>query len=269
LNRLLDVGGASGTWTIEFLRANPSGSATIFDLPPVIPLAEKRLKEAGLSGRVKLVKMNFCTDQLPKGCDLAWVSAIVHQNSRLQNRRLFRRVYRAMNAGGRPRNQRRLGIRRKRFKSERRATGNTLIEGHEVRLGESWRTGAVLISWNHVLHCPVDLTGSRNVALHEFAHQLDEENGSADGAPILPRTSMYAAWARILGREYQALSEDAVANRPTLIDKYGATNPAEFFAVVTEYFSEQPQQLRERYFELYEELKLYYGQDPAKVDSAT
>jgi precorrin-6B methylase 2 len=100
-NRLLDVGGASGTWTIAFLHTNPSCSATIFDLPPVIPLAEKRLTEAGLRQRVKLVKGNFYTDCLPKGCDLAWVSAIVHQNSRHQNRMLFRKVFRALDNGGR------------------------------------------------------------------------------------------------------------------------------------------------------------------------
>jgi Mlc titration factor MtfA (ptsG expression regulator) len=146
-----------------------------------------------------------------------------------------------------------------------RVMGNIVVEGHEMRAGESWQTGAVVISWNHVLHRPTDPGGSRNVALHEFAHQLDQEKGVADGAPVLPKSSMYGAWARILSREYQALSEAADADRPTLLDKYGATNPAEFFAVVTEYFFEQPQQIKERHPELYEELKLYYGQDPART----
>jgi MtfA peptidase len=145
----------------------------------------------------------------------------------------------------------------------RRGPGNQVTENHEIRAGESWRTGAVVISWNHVLHRPVDQSGSRNVALHEFAHQLDQEDGSVNGAPLLPSTSMYGAWARILGREYQKLSEDATAGRPTFLDKYGATNPAEFFAVVTEYFFEQPVQLKKLHQELYEELKLYYRQDPA------
>ena len=146
----------------------------------------------------------------------------------------------------------------------RRVEGNIVIEGHELRAGESWRTGAIVISWNHVLHRPADPSGSRNVALHEFAHQLDEENGSADGAPVLPRSTTYAAWARILGREFEALAEAAATNRPTLLDKYGATNPAEFFAVITEYFFEQPLQLKERHPELYEELKLFYQQDPGQ-----
>ena len=141
--------------------------------------------------------------------------------------------------------------------------GNMVIEGHEMRAGESWNTGAVVISWNHAFHRPGDPQGGRNVVLHEFAHQLDQEDGSVDGAPLLPKTSMYRAWARILGREYQSLVEAADANRPTLLDKYGATNPAEFFAVVTEYFFEQPTQLKAQHPELYDELRLYYQQDPA------
>ncbi len=146
---------------------------------------------------------------------------------------------------------------------------NEIVEAHEQRMGESWRTGAVVISWNHVLHRPSDPSGGRNVALHEFAHQLDGENGFVDGAPALPRTSMYRAWARVLSKEYHALGEAADADRPTFLDKYGATNPAEFFAVVTEYFFEQPQQLKQLHPELYEELKLYYRQDPARTGSAT
>src|ERR1035438_10241133 len=98
---LLDVGGASGTWTIAFLEANPSGTATIFDLPHVIPMARKRLRKLGLSGRVRAVAGDFYRDELPRGADLAWVSAIVHQNSREQNRRLFRKVFRALEPGGR------------------------------------------------------------------------------------------------------------------------------------------------------------------------
>ena len=147
----------------------------------------------------------------------------------------------------------------------RSGPGNTILEGHEIRVGESWRTGAVVISWNHVLRRPADSGNARNVVLHEFAHQLDTQKGIADGAPALPQTSMYRTWARILGREYRALSEAADTGRPTFLDKYGATDPAEFFAVVTEHFFEQPHQLKERHPELYEELKSYYRQDPART----
>jgi SAM-dependent methyltransferase len=98
---LLDVGGASGTWTLAFLRACPAAQATLFDLPLVIPMARRRLAAAQLSRRVKLVPGDFMQDRLPNGADLAWVSAIVHQNSRAQNRRLFSKVFRALVPGGR------------------------------------------------------------------------------------------------------------------------------------------------------------------------
>ena len=98
---LLDLGGASGTWTIPFLRLNPQARATIFDLPEVIAMARRTMKRAGLAGRVDLVAGNYTRDALPPGADLAWVSAIVHQNSRAQNRAMFAKVFRALEPGGR------------------------------------------------------------------------------------------------------------------------------------------------------------------------
>ena len=97
---LLDVGGASGTWTIAFLRSQPDAVATLFDLEHVIPLAEQRVAEAGLSHRVRLVGGDFLVDPLPSGADLAWVSAIVHQNSHEENRRLFSAIGTALQDGG-------------------------------------------------------------------------------------------------------------------------------------------------------------------------
>lgn len=98
---VLDVGGASGTWTMAFLRACPAATATLFDLPEVLPLARQRLVAAGLASKVRLVGGDFLADPLPAGADLAWVSAIVHQNSRDQNRRLFARAFAALTPGGR------------------------------------------------------------------------------------------------------------------------------------------------------------------------
>ncbi|MCL2647140.1 MAG: methyltransferase domain-containing protein [Phycisphaerales bacterium] len=97
---LLDVGGASGTYTIAFLRANRQARATIFDLPQVLPQAKERLSEAGMSRRVELVAGDFYVDRLPQGADLVWLSAIVHQNSRQQNRVLFENIFRALVSGG-------------------------------------------------------------------------------------------------------------------------------------------------------------------------
>jgi hypothetical protein len=98
---LLDLAGASGTWTIPFLRRNPTATATIFDLPEVIPMAETRVQAAGMADRVRLVAGDYETDELPAGADLVWVSAIVHQNSRPQNRAMFRKAYAALVPAGR------------------------------------------------------------------------------------------------------------------------------------------------------------------------
>ena len=97
---LLDIGGASGTWTIAFLRAVPEARATLFDLPSVISMAERRIAEAGLGDRVALVAGDFYTDDLPDGADMAWLGAVCHQNSREKNRALFVKVHKALKDGG-------------------------------------------------------------------------------------------------------------------------------------------------------------------------
>lgn len=100
-NKLLDVGGASGTYTIAFLKASPSMRATLFDRPAVIEMARDRLKSAGLLDRVDLVAGDFYRDGFPPGHDLAFVSAIIHQNSPEQNEELYRKIHRALDDGGR------------------------------------------------------------------------------------------------------------------------------------------------------------------------
>jgi ubiquinone/menaquinone biosynthesis C-methylase UbiE len=100
LKHLLDVGGASGTWTIAFLEAVPGSRATIFDLPDAIQLARQRFAGSDLAGRVALAAGDFYRDELPGGADFAWLSAIAHQHSRQHNRELFAKVYRALEPGG-------------------------------------------------------------------------------------------------------------------------------------------------------------------------
>jgi predicted O-methyltransferase YrrM len=97
---LLDVGGASGTYTLAFLQAVPDMRATLFDRPEVIEMARKRLQEAGLLSRATLVGGDFYRDEFPGGYDLAWVSAIIHQNSPRQNLDLYRKIFRALTPGG-------------------------------------------------------------------------------------------------------------------------------------------------------------------------
>ena len=98
--RMLDVGGASGTWTIAFLLAVPEATAVLFDLPEVIALARERLVRAGVADRVTLVAGDYNTDELPGGADFAWLSAIAHQNSRQQNRVLYGKIHSALVPGG-------------------------------------------------------------------------------------------------------------------------------------------------------------------------
>ncbi len=98
--RMLDIGGASGTWTMAFLRAFPEATAVLFDLPEVIPLARDRLTAAGLLDRVTLVAGDYNVDPLPGGTDFVWLSAVVHQNSRAENQSLYRRIHEALTPGG-------------------------------------------------------------------------------------------------------------------------------------------------------------------------
>jgi Mlc titration factor MtfA (ptsG expression regulator) len=145
----------------------------------------------------------------------------------------------------------------------RRQPDGTVIEGPQVRSGESWSRGPVVLSWDDVLRGAGDVRDGHNVVFHEFAHQLDAESGADDGAPALGLRSRYIAWARVLGGEFERLRQDVALDRDALLSAYGATNPQEFFAVVTESFFERPLALRARHPELYEQMSSFYRQDPA------
>jgi len=98
--KLLDIGGGSGTYTIAFLRRNPQLKAILFDLQNVIPMAKERIAAEGLLDRVELAAGDFYSDDLPAGCDLALLSAIIHQNNLQQNLELYRKAYLALDPGG-------------------------------------------------------------------------------------------------------------------------------------------------------------------------
>lgn len=144
---------------------------------------------------------------------------------------------------------------------ERNATGS-VVEGLQVRIGETAARGALVVSWDGARRGASDVHDCRNVVFHEFAHQLDAEEGAFNGAPILPRRSMYITWARTLGEEFAELRERVLQHQETDIDPYGATNPAEFFAVATECFFQQPRQMQQHHPELYGKLRAFYKQDP-------
>jgi Mlc titration factor MtfA (ptsG expression regulator) len=143
--------------------------------------------------------------------------------------------------------------------------GNQFVNEQEsARLGESWLNGSVVLAWDHVKMQAGDFRDGHNVVLHEFAHQLDQEDGAGDGVPILEQHSQYMAWSRVLGHDYQELCEKTAKHKPDVLDNYGATNPAEFFAVATETFFEKAPQLKEKHPKLYAELAEYYKLSPAE-----
>jgi Mlc titration factor MtfA (ptsG expression regulator) len=149
--------------------------------------------------------------------------------------------------------------------SERHLEGPIWEEGVEYRLGHTeHRLGVIVLAWDAANRGALHPSDGRNVVLHEFAHQLDFEDYSTDGAPALATRAEYLAWARVMSSEFKALRAAEVAGMPTVLDTYGATNPAEFFAVATETFFERPLALRARHPELYAQLGRFFCQDPAR-----
>jgi MtfA peptidase len=142
--------------------------------------------------------------------------------------------------------------------------GGIWEEGGEDRLGHTAQgLGALVLAWDAVRHGAAEPSDGVNLVYHEFAHQLDFENQSGDGTPfMLPTSGDYRAWARVMSAEFNALRVAAHTGEPTVMDAYGAKNPAEFFAVITEAFFERPRALRDKHPELFAQLERFYQQDP-------
>lgn len=138
------------------------------------------------------------------------------------------------------------------------------LEAPHPILGEAFEQGPVILIWDAVLRGSRHPEGGHNVVYHEFAHKLDMLDGAADGTPPLRDRAEYSDWVSICEREYLRLKRAAERGRKTFLDAYGATDEAEFFAVATEQFFEQPLRLKEYSPDLYRVLKEYYRQDPAE-----
>jgi Mlc titration factor MtfA (ptsG expression regulator) len=136
-------------------------------------------------------------------------------------------------------------------------------EGFEQRHGEAWSVGNIVLAWDETQKGASDIHDGENLVFHEFAHQLDYEYGATDQIQEEHSNSHFLSWARVLGNEYQKFLQTLERNQQTIIDSYGGTNLAEFFAVSTECFFEKPQELKSSYPDLYEQLKQFYRQDPA------
>jgi hypothetical protein len=151
---------------------------------------------------------------------------------------------------------------------DRPVEGHIWQGGKEGRLGETGRTmGSLVLAWDAAKSGGRDPSDGKNLVLHEFAHQLDFEDSVADGVPALSSRDEKRSWAEVMKMEFAALRAADETGIPTLLDAYGATNPAEFFAVATEAFFERPRALRSRHPRLYQELQIFFRQDPALYSS--
>ena len=131
-----------------------------------------------------------------------------------------------------------------------------------LRAGESWVGGPIVLSWDDTKKGAANFNDGKNVVIHEFAHKLDEESPGMDGLPVLNHQSHYQAWAKVLGREFERHRRRVAKGQKTVVDAYGASAPAEYFAVLTEHYFEQPEKLKETRPELFEQLRLFYRINP-------
>ena len=143
-----------------------------------------------------------------------------------------------------------------------------LQEHRQALSGESWTLGQVVLSWDDVLEGAANPDDGRNVVLHEFAHQLDQEKGFANGAPGLYSREARSRWARVLGEAFARLQQQVAWGEASLFSAYGATSPAEFFAVATEVFFEQPHLMAAAHPALYAEFCDLYRVEPDKWENS-
>jgi Mlc titration factor MtfA (ptsG expression regulator) len=141
-----------------------------------------------------------------------------------------------------------------------------LQEQRRALAGESWQQGQIILSWQDSLDGAAVVDDGSNVVIHEFAHQLDQENGQANGDPARgdkPPPHSPKRWSQVFHAAYAQLQAEAASGQQGLLNHYGAQDPAEFFAVVSEVFFEQPSHLLHHFPALYRELAGFYQVDPA------
>ncbi len=148
-------------------------------------------------------------------------------------------------------------------KEERALIGGATVEEESDRLGEAHYRGPVILSWAEIRANAIAPGYAQNLVFHEFAHQLDMLNGAFDGRPNLRTDELAQRWAQIMDKEFRRLQDAERRGRETLLDPYGARDPAEFFAVATECFFDAPRAMQREYPSLYQLYRDYYRQDPA------
>lgn len=144
--------------------------------------------------------------------------------------------------------------------------GGVQSHSDDVRAGESWMGGPIVLAWTHVLQGAQDRRDGHNVVMHEFAHKLDEQTAAMNGSPVLSSRAQQD-WSKIMSHEFERQQRRSARGQSGVIDDYGATSPAEFFAVVTETFFEKPRQLFKHHPELYEQFQEFYQLNPVEWDA--
>ena len=140
--------------------------------------------------------------------------------------------------------------------------GGLIVDASPDYLGQAYYRGPVVLSWASALAGGRDQDDGRNLVLHEFAHKLDMADDLSDGTPVLNNRGQYKKWVEVMTHAFNELCDRTDRRKATLLDKYGSTNEAEFFACATECFFEKPTKLRKKHRDLYDVLQEYYKQDP-------
>ena len=146
---------------------------------------------------------------------------------------------------------------------ERMQSDGTIINESSVNSGEAWETGKIILSWDATYAGLINISDGQNVVIHEFAHLLDNTNGSANGAPLLEHANNYQQWSRIFSAAYDRLQHSVERGHKTTFNPYGTVNPGEFFAVASELFFEKSSLFQKEEPLLYQQLEKFYAVDPA------
>lgn len=139
-----------------------------------------------------------------------------------------------------------------------------VTEWSEIISGESSERGTLVLSWEDVIAGCAEPREGCNVVIHEFAHQLDTEDGITNGVPLIHGDRDRLEWAEVFRREFTQLRDETRQGLKTLLDPYGAEEPAEFFAVAVECFFGRPRAMKTRHPALYDVMRRYFRQDPAE-----
>ena len=156
------------------------------------------------------------------------------------------------------------------FRVNRDSTDATGLVTRQDRVlsGESWLRGPVILSWDDVASGLTAAHPGQNVVIHEFAHKLDMLDGSTNGIPPLHAGMVRQEWTTAFLEAFSRLQQQASYGFPLEFNAYGATSPAEFFAVASEYFFTDPHTLHHLFPAVYEQLELFYGQRPVARKSS-